>query len=73
LIQKPKISQKWKIPGAASFSLDHADGRRLFVQSQNLISGENHFSFEVAGLPAGTYFLNLQNASGKMTRKVIIH
>jgi aminopeptidase N len=60
-------------PGAVSFSLDNAEGRRLLAQSHNLVSGENRFSFEVIGLPAGTYFLKIQNASGEMAKKVIIH
>ncbi len=61
------------VSGEMIFSLENAAGQRLVLQTQNLISGENRFSFDVAGLPAGAYFFRMKNGSGEMTAQVIIH
>jgi aminopeptidase N len=59
--------------GIVAVSLENAGGRRLFSQNLNLVSGENHFSFDVSGLPPGMYFLSIKNTSGAMVEQVIIH
>jgi aminopeptidase N len=59
--------------GVVAVSLENAEGRRLFSQNPNLVSGENHFSFDVSGLPPGMYLLSIKNRSGAMVEQVIIH
>lgn len=61
------------VSGEMIFSLENAAGQRLFSQTQDLTSGENRFSFDVAGLPAGAYFLRMKNGSGEMVSQVLIH
>ncbi len=57
--------------GAVQFSLENAEGKKLFIQTQNLSSGENHLVFNMGGLSTGVYFLRIKNESGEMTTKVI--
>jgi aminopeptidase N len=61
------------VSGEIIFSLDNASGKRLFSQTQNLTTGENHFSFDVATMPAGAYILRMKNGSGEMMTRVIIY
>jgi aminopeptidase N len=61
------------VSGEMIFSLENTAGQRLILQTQNLTSGENRFALDVAGLPAGTYFLRMKNVSGEMTTQIIIH
>jgi len=61
------------VSGEMIFSLENAAGQRLLLQTQNLVSGENRFSFDVAGLPVGAYFLRMKNASGELTVQALIH
>lgn len=60
------------ISGNVRFSVENMEGRMLFSSAENLISGENRLSFELAGLPAGPYFLRMKNTSGEMTAQVIV-
>jgi len=60
------------LEGAMRFTFENAEGRSLLAQSHNLTSGENRLTFEVAHLPAGTYFLKMENEQGKMQETVIV-
>jgi aminopeptidase N len=61
------------ISSEALFTIENMDGRMLFSRSENLIFGENNLSFEVAGLPAGMYLLRMENTSGELITRVLIH
>ncbi|MBL7930768.1 MAG: T9SS type A sorting domain-containing protein, partial [Bacteroidia bacterium] len=43
------------------------------VQNQNLLNGENNFSFNTSELQNGVYFVTLSNAKGKETVKLIVN
>ena len=60
------------VSGAVRFSIENLEGRTLFSSTENLVSGENRLSFDLAGLPAGPYFLRMKNASGEMTVQAIV-
>ena len=61
------------VSGEMVFSIENANGQRLIMHTQNLASGQNFLSFDVATLPAGVYFLRMKNGTGEMTVRVVIH
>jgi len=59
-------------PKAVSFSVYSADGKRVFLNTQNLNSGVQDIEIPVHGIRKGFYILSAETSEARITRKIII-
>jgi len=58
--------------GSLRLTLQAGDGATVFSQKEHLVPGENRYALDLADLPAGAYWLRIENEAGTMAVPLII-
>ncbi len=60
------------LKGNSTWMIYNASGRMLMKQSQNLQQGQNRFTLDLGGLPAGSYYISGHSEYGKTAMQQVI-
>ncbi len=70
--QQTLIEVQSAVAGGFHFEVFNLVGQRVHTQMVEMTTGSNQFTFDAGQLPAGRYYYSLSNASGKVSRMMVV-